>query len=144
MWLHNVVGKWLKDVRSWLRGKPQPPIRRQRRRTRPWLEALEDRTTPSISVALTGAAPNLTVIFSNDATAPVDNHLVLRFNTAAPNNLEYSINGGAFSQDLDTAAAGVQTAQFSDIAAITTNFGLGSDNVEYNLQTFAFNAVLNP
>jgi hypothetical protein len=103
------------------------------------IEPLERRQLLSVSVVRTGVAPNFNVAFVDDAAAPEDNRLELRFNTGTT-NLEYSINGGAFTSDL----GGGNTASFTNIATITTNMGTGSDNVALTLQTFAFNALVTP
>jgi hypothetical protein len=92
----------------------------------------------SVSVTRTGVAPNYTVTFTNDATAPVDNRLELHLNGA--NQLEYSVNGGAFTNNL----GGGNTATFGNIATIVTNFGPGSNILVLNLQQLAFNASVSP
>src|SRR5262245_25503609 len=102
------------------------------------IERLEERTMLSINVARTGAAPNFTVTFTDDATAPVDSRLELRFNAA--NELEYSVNGGSFTNNL----GGGNMATFGNIASIVTNFGVGSDNLVLNLQQLAINATVAP
>src|SRR5262245_14541104 len=102
------------------------------------IERLEQRTMLSINVARTGAAPNFTVTFTDDAVALVNNRLELRFNAA--NELEYSVNGGSFTNNL----GGGDMATFGNIATIVTNLGPGSDNLVLNLQTFAFDARVLP
>ncbi len=106
------------------------------------IESLEDRRLLSVSVSRTGSAPNYLVTFTDNATAPVNNQIVLRFNTGTQ-DLEYSLNGAPFTNDLDPAP-GVQNAAFNDILAINTNLGPGADNLVLNLQTFAFNAKVAP
>src|SRR5262245_3643143 len=73
------------------------------------IERLEERTMLSINVALTGSSPNFVVTFTDDATAPIDARLSLRFNGA--NELEYSVNGSSFTNNL----GGGNTATFANI-----------------------------
>ncbi|MEX2113817.1 MAG: Ig-like domain-containing protein [Pirellulales bacterium] len=91
---------------------------------------------------LAGAAPNFVVTFFDDGNGLVDNNLQLQIN-AGTNELEWAVNGGAFSNDLDPAA-GTQSATFADIADIFVQLGQGNDALSWNLQTFAFDATISP
>ncbi len=91
---------------------------------------------------LTGAAPNFVVTFVDDNTGTIDNNLELRV-AAGTNELEWAVNGGPFSNDLDPAG-GTQSATFDDIADIIVQMELGSDALTWDLQTFAFDALIIP
>lgn len=138
MWCHG-IGSWLRSSELGSRCKamaqqllPTPLSRAggSRRGVRPWLEALEDRTTPSISVALSGAGPDFVVVFTDDNSATVAN--VLEFQVTPTNELAYSINGSLFSTDLDSATGGIQNAVITDIDNIVVNLGSGNDTLRVN------------
>jgi hypothetical protein len=84
----------------------------------------------AVSVSRAGAAPNFIANFNDDGNAPQNNDLVLRFNTGTQ-NLEFSLNGGAFTNNL----GGGNTATFANINTINANLG-SNDTLEINLQTF--------
>jgi Ca2+-binding RTX toxin-like protein len=127
---------------SWIRrlfGK-RCSSRASRRPTRAWrihrlplsLERLEDRLAPAVSASLTGVAPNFVVHFVDDDVAPISNTLEIRHDGGQ--QLEWSVNGGAFTTDLDTATPGTQSATMSTIADIQVDMGSGDDVLRINNQ----------
>jgi FG-GAP-like repeat len=86
------------------------------------IEPLEARIAPTI-VAVNGGGntPN----FVDDNSGPTANTLELRMQ-AGTGLLEYQVNNGGFSTDLDTVAPGIQSAPASSLVSISVN--LGSDN----------------
>ncbi len=113
-----------------------------RRRSGLRLEPLEQRLALSVSPTLSGAAPNFVVTFVDDGTGLLDNTLRLQVN-AGTNELEWAVNDGAFSNDLDPAG-GTQSATFADITEIVVQLGAGNDALSWNLQTFAYDATISP
>jgi hypothetical protein len=129
MSLRNAFGKWLSLRRGTIRNERKSPA--QGRKAKLAVELLEGRIAPAINFAVSGG----TVQFLNDGSAPVDNQLELAFSTIAPNDLGYSINGGPFT---DTGVP------FTPLTNIVANLGPGNETLIFNLQTFAFNTVINP
>jgi hypothetical protein len=86
------------------------------------IEPLELRIAPTI-VAVNGGGN--TPSFIDDTSGTTANTLELRVQ-AGSGLLEYQVNSGGFSIDLDTVAPGIQSASASTIASISVN--LGSDN----------------
>ncbi len=82
------------------------------------IEPLESRIAPAYAASLSGSAATLAGDASTD-------HLVI---DVSGGNLEYSINGGAFSSDWDTSAPGIQTlaAAAASSVSITVSSGAGS------------------
>jgi hypothetical protein len=89
------------------------------------IEILESRIAPAVTIALLNGAPNFAVIISDDASGQIDNRVEIQLNAAS--ELEYSLNGGAFTNDLDSATPGVQSATIATIQSIAANLGSGSD-----------------
>jgi hypothetical protein len=86
------------------------------------IEPLEVRIAPTIVlVNASGNNPS----FIDDTSGTTANTLELRVQTAT-GLLEYQINNGGFSTDLDTTVPGIQSAPASSISSISVN--LGSDN----------------
>jgi Ca2+-binding RTX toxin-like protein len=90
------------------------------RRLRPlWpAERLEDRTLPSVTLL------NGVVRFTEDVAGAADT-LLLRVNMAG--RLAYSLNGGAFTTDLDSTVAGSQESAAAALARIDVLLGAGND-----------------
>ena len=104
------------------------PSRNPSRRSRVQMcsvEILESRIAPAVTLTLTGIAPNFAVAISDDASGKTDNTVEIHLNGAG--ELEYSLNGGAFTNDLDSTVAGTQSATIANIQSIAANLGIDSD-----------------
>ena len=89
------------------------------------IEILESRIAPAVTVFLNGIAPNFAVTFTDSGGGKTDN--TLEIHVSASSELEFSLNGAAFTNDLNDATPGVQSANIADIFSIAANLGTGGD-----------------
>ncbi|HKA07308.1 MAG TPA: hypothetical protein VKD71_08630, partial [Gemmataceae bacterium] len=87
------------------------------------LELLEDRSVPAVTYSPDGTG-RFVVQFSEDVPGAADT-LLLRVNTAGL--LEQSFDGNAFTTDLNSSVAGVQSLAATAISRIDVALGGGND-----------------
>ena len=115
MWFPKSMNWWMKQSVS----ARKQPVSRRRRSSARGVERLEDRTLLSVTSSLTVT----TLTFVGDASS---DNLFVRVN--AGGEIEYSVNGGAFTNDLD-GGAGTQTLLMSAASEVIVSMGSGQDQL---------------
>src|SRR5262245_1893218 len=117
------------------------PVRRSQRsrslrldRTTPrlGLERLETRTLPSVSFVFNPGTGKNDVTF--DYTSSGSNDLLI-LRQGAGGKLEYSFNGSAFSNDLNTATSTSESLTISAIGKISASLDGGNDTLSIDTTT---------
>lgn len=118
MWFPKSMSWWMKqNVRA-----RKPQTNRRRTRSAGLIERLEDRTL--LSVTRTLSAGGIVSFVSSD-NASDD----LRLQVNAAGEIEYSLNGAAFSNDLDSGG-GTQTLLMSAATRIIVDMSAGQDTLQ--------------
>src|SRR5262245_9664158 len=96
------------------------------------LERLESRTLPSVSFIFNPGTGKNDVTF--DYTSSGSNDLLI-LRQGSGGKLEYSFNGSAFDNDLDTFTADKQSLTLSAIGKISVSLDGGNDTLTLNTST---------
>ncbi len=119
------------DRRFWsiFRSKRQKPIRRGQRPDKTavtlLLERLEDRSLPSASYVADVANPGKYIASLGEDVAGTADSLTLRLSTSG--QLEYKLNKGSFTNDLNSSQGGTQPLAANLISRINVSLGAGND-----------------
>ena len=114
MWFPKSISWWMKQNTASRKLQAN-----RRRRSAGSIERLEDRTLLSVTASLVGT----TVTFTGDGAS---DYLALQVNAAG--QIEYSVNFGATTNDLD-GGAGTQTLLMSAASQVIVNMGSGQDDL---------------
>ncbi|NUQ61970.1 MAG: VWA domain-containing protein [Pirellulales bacterium] len=122
MWMTNLLNKRNKTRRSSARNAQTKPSRlgRHLKQRHLQVEPLEERRLLTVSAALVG---NVVTFLDT-----VGNHAQLELQLNGAGELEWS-DGGAFTNDLDTATFGTQSAVASTLQSILVLLGDGDDSL---------------
>ncbi len=106
-----------------------------RRRFRPQIEALEARQLLAVTVGNDALNPGFSLVQFTETANGASDSLTLR--RGATGDLEYSFNGGAFTNDLNTSTAGVQSRAVSQVSGILVLAEAGDDTLSIDLSAGA-------
>lgn len=122
--------RWNRPFSSFTRRRRRPELAR-RNPPALRLESLEERRLLAVTVGDDIANPGFSLVtFTQDAPATND---VLELRRNASNELEFRLNGGAFTNDLSSGTPGIQSRTINQLAGITALLSTGSDRVVVDL-----------